>query len=569
MMKLNSKIIVFLIVFLMILQIGMFTPALQAEQGLIQIMKYSVSSDAIARGEQFNLSITVKNTSDGAISSLYLEAVESSGFAIQGSNKRIRVSAELKPGATESVSINMVYQGGGDGQIPLVFTYNKTGYERPITEERYLSVKLADGSVVQPGDRYLPVLQIKDKETLHASAGSTLEGIINLQNISTYQIQEVLVKASFAADAPFSFPNEQMFYFRSLNSGEIKTIKLNLETAANAAKGSYPLKMDYEFMNSAGESFTASENIYVRVEDPPAPPALILTLELNEDAYLVSGEDFELLIKIKNQGELEARDIVISLEGLSSDSIYVSSGSNRQYLDDIPLGMEQEVKYIVQASPDLDEGIYPLVLRADFTDQAKKIYSDETKFTLAVKPKPASEGDGRQGSGKTGSTDIGALETLSNLEVGNIRFTGDMEPDKLVNLYCTYYNTGRAGLSNLIIKLNGDFDALDEIVFVGDMKEDSAGYFHGTIKPRKPGEISGRLIFSYQDQSGEPLVLVEPFTLRVGGETPVSESKDESGFEGQAMSAWYIIIPVAIIGAAAGWQTQRRKGLNQGMGEDE
>ncbi len=665
-MKFNSRIMNIIIVFLLSLQLVVIVPGVSARNVMIEITEYSVSSDLIVPGDEFNLDMTVKNNSDKEITKLYLEVEDLSGFSVRGSEPKIQVSPSLVPGASDSVSIAMVYNGEGDGQIPVSFSYSKDGYTEQITEERYLSVNLEDGPDANPSEEYLPILKIENKESLYTSAGSQFEAAFNIQNTSIYPAREVLIKASFAADAPFSFPGEQMFYFRSLGSGETKTLNLTMLTDDDAVNGTYIMKLDYEFANTSGEINTASENLYVRVADAQAPPSLEITPQVAEEAYLVPGEDFELFIMVKNQGQLSARDISISLEGLSSEAISLSSGSPSQYFDDLEAGTERKVRYMIKAVPNLLDDSYPVILKAGYTDQTGAEYSTEQEILLKVR---AAEVSGEEKpmivlkhyqtsplqvlagenftlymdffnnstesindikvilniteSSKAGNVfsivdagntfyidSIGPQQTeqrslqlhtdqdekpesyqiivtmkykdpegiectssdmmnimvkqLSLLEVGNIRSTGDMKPGKLVNVYCTYYNTGRTLLTNLIIKMEGDFEVTDELVYIGDMEKNSSGYYHGTIKPQKTGEITGKLIFSYQDQAGEPLVLEEPFTMNITEETAASSTADTGEQDNSGLGFWYIIIPVVVAGAAtAGWQIQRKNQQNE------
>ena len=146
---------------------------------------------------------------------------------------------------------------------------------------------------------------------------------------------------------------------------------------------------------------------------------------------------------------------------------------------------------------------------------------------------------------------------LSRLKVGNIRFTGDMKPGKLINLYCTYYNTGKGSLSNLIIKLEGNFKAVDKTVFMGDMEQNSSGYYETAFEPQEAGEILGQLVFSYQDGSGEPLVVVEPFSLNIAEDSPAQEIDNPIS---KGISPWLVIIPIIAVAAAlAVWQMQRKR----------
>ncbi len=561
MLRSGRSILSIIVLFMIAIQPVVLIPAVAAREMRIEITNYSVSSRLIAPGEQFTMDLVVKNISDEKITGLYVEVIESSGFSIKGSNQDIQVSASLDSGATASASITMVYNGSGDGQIPVSFIYTRNGYTQQITEERYLSVNVEDSNAKPPGE-YLPILQIENKNTLYTSAGSQLNTKIDIQNVSSYSGREIVITASFNQDAPLSFPGEQMFYFRSMDSGETKTLNLSMLTNESAAKGTYILRIDYQFTNNMGESWEAFENLYIQVDDTKAPPSLVLLPHLDEDAYIIPGEDFELLISTRNEGQLSARDITISLEGLSSNGISMVSGSRHQYIDELEAATEKQISYMITAAPAMADDSYPIILKADYSDQTGAIYSTEQELKLRVSSELVTR-DKEEAQSSSADTAGSRIQQLSRLEVGSIRFTGELKYGKPISVHCTYYNTSKDMLANLIIKIEGDFEITDETVFVGDMEPDSSGYYHGTIKPVKTGEITGRLVFSYQDQSDEPLVLTEPFTINIAEQVALSSDEDTKQ-DDDGFGFWYLIIPILIAGAAtAGLQTQRKNRLDE------
>lgn len=551
-MKCSAKMLRLLIIPLIMLQIGLIAPVLQAEGPDIAIIKYSVSPDTIEEGEQFTLKVSLKNQSEQSLSQVSLELEEASGFIMTGSQASIELAQLITPGESKSFSVNMVYHGGGDGQIPLRFTYKKSTYPQLISEDKYLSVPVnRDGE----GER---VIVLENKETIYTSAGNQVKARIKLQNRSSHMLQEVLVKAALESDAPFTFLAEDMFYFRSWAASETKTINLDLSSPVDAAHGTYTLLLESQFIDPDGKSGTSQESMYIKLQDQQTPPKLLLDTQSDQRGEMIPGQVFELPVKIKNQGQIAARDIAISLEGTSPSGIFLSSGSNKKYVDTIRGGRETEIQYLLEADPDLPHDTYPLLLKATYTDQSGKSYSSELEIELEVRSETAAKEEPMQsGIGRVDS--VNAREpVLGRLKVGNIRFTGDMKLGQPINLYCTYYNTGGGSLNNLIIKIEGDIKAVDKTVFMGDMEQNSSGYYETAFEPQEAGEIMAQLVFSYQDGSGEPLVLVEPFSLSIAADNlaqDIDELESQTG-----ISSWYIIFPILAVAAlVAAWQVQRKR----------
>jgi hypothetical protein len=136
----SAKFRPLLLVLMIILQMGLIAPVLKAEAPDLAINKYSVSPDTIVEGEEFTLTVNIQNEAEEDLSQVSIELGDNSGYTLIGSKTSIQLAELMAPGQSESFSIDLLYQGGGDGQLPLRFTYNKDNYPQPIREEKYLSV---------------------------------------------------------------------------------------------------------------------------------------------------------------------------------------------------------------------------------------------------------------------------------------------------------------------------------------------------------------------------------------------------------------------------------------------
>jgi hypothetical protein len=104
-------------------------------------------------------------------------------------------------------------------------------------------------------------------------------------------------------------------------------------------------------------------------------------------------------------------------------------------------GSEKPVNYLLDADSSLPNDRYPLLLQATYTDQSGKSYKTELEIELEVKTETASVEEPIQNAGAKGRVDPVELSQvgLSRLKVGNIRFTGDMKPEKGL-FFCQIYH---------------------------------------------------------------------------------------------------------------------------------
>jgi len=378
-----NRVILFCLITLLV---GGWIPYASAQGMDIEIENYDSSMEVINPGDEFTLNINICNNAGQDINDLMVQIERASGFSAGESNAPIPISDTLLEGESMTVPIQMFYNSGGEGQIPLIFTYFKAGEAEQLKEEQYLIVKIAeDSGELQKTGNKVPVLRIEDKETLQTGAGNKIETRLKIKNVSPYSAREVLIKATFEdEEVPFSFSGEQTYYYRSISSQSTKPIVLGIDTAASAENGTYLIKIEYQFTNSSGDVYTSFENVCIEVSGDVSPPDLIFSPKLDEEQQLLPGEEFNLSITVNNQGDLTARDIAVDLEGLSDEGINLVSGSARRYMEELEAGTEQNITYTIIPAPQLEDGSYPLNLKISYIDENGVEYSDQQEIFLPV-----------------------------------------------------------------------------------------------------------------------------------------------------------------------------------------
>ncbi|MGE5676488.1 MAG: hypothetical protein ACM3ZR_00345, partial [Pseudomonadota bacterium] len=76
-----------------------------------------------------------------------------------------------------------------------------------------------------------------------------------------------------------------------------------------------------------------------------------------------------------------------------------------------------------------------------------------------------------------------------------------------------YYNKGKTKLSNLMIKVEGNFQVENGEAFIGNFDSGSSDYFEAMITPMQPGPADGKVTFSYEDPSGEEFTYERTFSI--------------------------------------------------------
>lgn len=84
-----------------------------------------------------------------------------------------------------------------------------------------------------------------------------------------------------------------------------------------------------------------------------------------------------------------------------------------------------------------------------------------------------------------------------------------------------FYNMGKVTLSNLMVRVEGDFDTKESNYFVGNFEIGMSDYYEAPITPLMPGETKGLLVFTFEDSAGKEHRIEKEFTVNAMDAAPV------------------------------------------------
>ncbi|CCQ94907.1 hypothetical protein CULT_2100001 [[Clostridium] ultunense Esp] len=163
----------------------------------------------------------------------------------------------------------------------------------------------------------------------------------------------------------------------------------------------------------------------------------------------------------------------------------------------------------------------------------------------------------------------------SKLEIGELNLPPEAFAGEPIPIFVEFYNTGKVTLYNMMVKLEGDFQTENGSYYVGSFEMGRSEYFEGMIIPMEPGELSGSLVFTYEDSSGENVEIRENFTLNVMESAPMDEFPEDMPPEGESRGIKKILkskgfwISIISIGAGFGGFMFYKKKKKKGMALDE
>ncbi len=417
-----------LLVSLLLLLSSLFglVPAAQADGDHIEITGYSVSG-VLGVSNVYAIRLNLKSTApvpgdDGPaykLSSLEVVATGSgfkpvvssgSGYTItlepvKASNSTI---SSLNSSSSNHAASYTVYflKSGSTDDLNLGFRYE---YSRTIIpdegdpfEDKHSGttggqsiavIKTAPDPIVPewPNDppvdttRYKPLIGVDNEADMPVLNDETKVLTIPVRNSASYSASKINIELEPADKTKPVFTANRMSvstYISSLTSNGKKDAKFNVQLAPSATAGIHPVILNYTYQNSYGDNFTNTETAYIRVETANTSPRLFASAR--EDATLTPGSEAKVSFTIENSGNNPARNVKVSLLGLSPSGVSVMRDVDIRYLERIEGMGEQTVDFNLYAAPTLSDSVTMLQVKLDYADFGGVSYSETNTIFLPL-----------------------------------------------------------------------------------------------------------------------------------------------------------------------------------------
>ncbi|MCF6459697.1 COG1361 S-layer family protein [Clostridium sp. Cult3] len=340
----------------------------------------------------------------------------------------------------------------------------------------------------------------------------------------------------------------------------------------DAETRNYPINISIEYedeLNQGTENkylLTQYVGIYVNnpkedeEDSPKGKPKLIIDKYNFEPSIVKAGENFTMNLSFFNTNKEKAvKNIKIFLTADEKTDPNGNSGggnvftpvesSNTFYIDSIPPKGRVEKSIKMFTVPDAQAKTYTITANFEYEDSKGEEYTATELIGVPVIQQ-------------------------SKLEIGELNIPPEAFAGEATPISVEFYNTGKVTLYNMMVKLEGDFPTENGNYYVGNFEVGNSEYFEGMIIPQEPGEITGTLVFTYEDSSGETIEVKEDFTLNVMEPMPMDEFPEDMppeearGIKKLFKSKWFWIT-IILIGAGFGGFKFYKKRKEKGMALDE
>ncbi len=302
---------------------------------------------------------------------------ENASFTSPISNGEEYIFKNLNSG---ELAIPLYYDGGNDTELKIIFESENVSIEKRIR----LDIGLEATSSAYTSRN--PKLVISGGSMPILNAGEDAKLNIPIENIGSLPAKDIQVILETNEDSPFELEKLNLTYIiNRINSKKSDNALFKIKIFSSTEEKVYPIKVKYYYSNMAGEVFEGTDTINIKVQNSKKPPKLILSAIGYGDNPLIVNEMNTVSAIIRNTGALDAKDIKVTLKGLSSNGFTLYKSSDVKQLPDISANKVMRIDYILIPSINMESGNYDLGLKIDYKDNKNTAYSEEISFFLPVK----------------------------------------------------------------------------------------------------------------------------------------------------------------------------------------
>ncbi|NLY17833.1 MAG: S-layer protein [Clostridiaceae bacterium] len=301
-----------------------------------------------------------------------------------------------------------------------------------------------------------------------------------------------------------------------VEAGESINAAFSFMASKDCENRTYPIKAVIEYKNGE-ETVRKEQYMGVLIERPEEEneeeeeeilntvPKIIISEYFSDPGMVNAGENFALHMTFLNTSKIRAVEnmkitLIVNEGSEQTGSVFTPvQSSNTFYIDYLGPGESSSKEMVMYTIPDAKAKTYVVkaLFEYEYIEQKQvKTNNSEDVFGIPV-IQPAK------------------LET-SDVIVEEPAFVG--EP---VYITAEFYNMGKVMLSNLMVKVEGEFDTRESNYFVGNFESGYSDYYEASIIPLMPGETKGVLVFTFEDAAGKEHRIEKEFTVNAMEAAPV------------------------------------------------
>lgn len=358
--------------------------------------------DDIRKDDDFTLKLELQNTTDSEITDVHVFV--DSAFSFYGNDV---ILGKLAKDSSGTLTLELVYKGTGN-ELRLTFNYNRDndGTKEADSFTRSIFIREAndrsnddddDGpSVPVDTTKNKPILGLSGEEDLpQLLAGRSSSLTLPIYNSSSHSARNVVFTLEAEDKAIQPYLSDKIALTTSLDRLEARKTKyvtFDLKVSRGAPDGTYAMKLSYQYTNANRDPYTSEETFYLKIiNNRIAVPRLDIDSIDYGGESIAPGGKFDLRLNVTNIGALAAKDVRISLKGLSGEGLTLAGGTDVTYLAGIDPYGTSAITFAMELSQSVKGGNQAVTVGMEYRDELNNKYTEESQVFIPVRY----DGEGR------------------------------------------------------------------------------------------------------------------------------------------------------------------------------
>ena len=485
--------------------------------GEVSLRDIASSLSRVPQGQDFNLTATIMNGSSLDIRDVSLtiaSGMSTDGIFLRASTNVVGM-ATMRAGQNESVSIGFAAaQKARSGAYPLTLELSYTDGRGERQKQDYTYFVSVGGETAQENASEVIITGITYPRGA-VGVGQEFEMVVTLKNTGKRTAQNIRIDAVTDADRAIVPRSTSRMLVAALGPDAERQVSFRFAPTALGASRNYDVgfAVSYdtgiEVADGSTETISFTQYQGVNVSNPDgdsddgnriSTPRIIVSDYKSDPMIVQAGREFDLALSFLNTSRRPVRNIRVTLTIAEE----VTTGSERRGSVFTPVGRSST--FFIDAIEPMGEA-YEHIRFYTLPDAPPRNYVINVNFEyedMDNNPFEAHENIG---------INVKQITKLDTSEVFVPDFATMYMP---IFFNFELFNTGRVTLSNLMIRIEGNFSSNQSSVFYGSLSPGSMDFYDNVVTPTEPGNQELAIVISYEDDTGEQIEERKIFNVEVG-----------------------------------------------------
>lgn len=474
------------------------------------IFKNQTEIKKVKAGDAFELTLTVQNAGDQAARDIYITQASKDAPIYWETAVDTYTIYRMAAGFNREINLELrVKETADNGIYALPFNIKYANYSgAEYTNEQTVYFEVTD-------ELSKPLLTVQEIETDPAVVTADSENTLSFDLHNSGELIARRVKLTLKNLSKDGFMVKDAIdtrYFDEIGAGKTKRIKFDLLVSENIIKGTNELTVDLEYFDQDNKSYTDTKSIYINKvqgkdgDSGKGTPKLIIDRYNANPNSVTAGDAVNFDFTVKNTHKTKKISNMKATITPDEATFILEGGSNSFYVAELGPQEEYTKSIRLKTKQDALSRAYPIIISFDYEDADGNSFTTSETINLSVVEK-------------------------SKLSINNVYGPYELYQGNSGYVSFEYYNMGKATISNLNVTVEGDYTAKNETNYIGNIDAGKGSFSEVEVVANTPGDAKGRLVFSFEDSSGNVIRTEKEFGGFVYEDVPVTDFEDLGMFE--------------------------------------